>query len=281
MLRDIKHIFMQVENLPERLVIEIKNIQSLELVEMANCLLSAGAEYQRYLSVNESAAAAEDVKLFVREVRSGSAIFDICAASGSILPQMIEHGRTLLGFVIDLKKVLGYLKKESPDKPEGLDKAKLDRVIRIVQPTAKDSPGAQFSIYYVENGKIADTINLNVMEANAIQNTARTEIEKLSVPVAGFHENSVLYFFQTRDDTQSETGDKSIIERLSKNPVKTKFATAESKAKILGIEGNIYHNAFIVDVRVETIDDKPILYTVLRVHEVIPKPKQDNLPLLE
>jgi len=62
---------------PERLVIELQNREPLDLIEMADCLLSAGAEYQRYLAVHESAAASEDVKLLVREVRQGSAILPL------------------------------------------------------------------------------------------------------------------------------------------------------------------------------------------------------------
>ena len=39
--------------------------------------------------------------------------------------------------------------------------------------------------------------------------------------------------------------------------------------------------SFVVDVEIETIDDKPVLYTILRVHDVIDKPRQGDLPLLE
>lgn len=249
---------------------------------MANCLLNTGAEYQRYLAVNESAAASEEVKLFVREVRTGSAIFDLCAASYPLLPNIIHHGATLAGFLSDFKKVIAFLKKENPERPDGLDKAKLERVYKIVQPTAKDSPGAQINIFYVEKGgKIADSLTLNTMDANAVQNSARLEIERLKEPISGYHEHAVIYFFQTRDDTRSDTGDKAVIERFSKVAVRTKFATEEAKAKILGIDGNIYHHAFVVDVRVETIDDKPVLYTILRVYDVIQRPHQDGLPLLD
>ena len=100
----------------------------------------------------------------------------------------------------------------------------------MVQPTAKDSPGATFNIYYVEKGKIADSLNLNVMEANAVQNSARLEIEKIKAPLAGYRDGVVLYFFQTRDDTRRDTGDKAIHERFSKSPVKTKFATGRSQS---------------------------------------------------
>lgn len=273
---------MPEENDSEKLVIELQNIRPLELVEMADCLLSAGAEYQRYVAENEGASAAEEVKLFVREVRQGSAIFEVFAACWNVFPQVVEHGRTLLGFLVELKKTVGYLKREEATvRPPRLDKRRLERISRMVQPTAKDNPGAQINIYCVEKGgRIADTLNVNMMDANLIQNSARREMDALREPVAGYHENAVLYFFQTRDDTRSETGDKAVIERLARTPVRTKFATEEAKARVLGIEENIFRNGFVVDVRVETIDEKPVLYTVLRVHEVIPRPRQDNLPLL-
>jgi len=211
----------------------------------------------------------------------GAAIFDIVAGCWTIFPQVVEHGKTLIGFLVDLKKAVKYLKHEEAERPAGLDKARLERISRIVQPTAKDNPDSQINIYYVEKGgKIADTLNVSMAEANVIQNSVRREIGLLKEPVSGMKENAVLYFFQTRDDTRSETGDKAIIESISRVPVRTKFATEEAKSRVLGIEGNIFHNAFVVDVRVETINDKPVLYTVLRVDDVFPRPKQDDMPLL-
>lgn len=267
---------------PEKLVIEIQNKQPLELVEMADCLLSAGAEYQRYLALHEGAAASMEVKLLVREVRQGSAVFELVAGCYNVFPQVIEHGRTLVGFLVDLKKAVKYLKHEETERPANLDKPRLERISRMVQPTARDNPEAQINIFYVERGgKLADTLNISMAEANVIQNKARREIGLLREPTSGIRENAVLYFFQTRDDAKSAAGDRAIIESLSRSPVKTKFATEEAKARVLGIEGNIFHHAFVVDVRVETIDERPVLYTVLKLNEVMPRPAQEPLPLLD
>lgn len=264
----------------EKLVIELKNVRPLELIEMADCLLSAGAEYQEYLAENESAAASEEVKLFVREVRQGSAIFEMWAGCWNLLPQVLQHGTTLLRFLRNLKETVDFLKGVPGKKPR-LTKKKLERATRIFQPTAKDVQGAQFNIYVESGGKLADSLHVGNIEANAIQNRARIEMETLKEPVVGMHENKVLYLYQARNDTQSATGDKAVIESISASPVRTTYATPEAKAKVIGVEGNPFRNAYVVDVRVETVENKPALYVVLRIHSTISRTTQPEMPLLD
>lgn len=269
---------MNEQDTSEKMVFELRNVQPLELAALADCLLSTSAEFQRYLALHESSAASEDVKLLVREVRNGSVVFDLFAACQTLLPEVMQHGKTLLGFLGELKKAVRFLlKQENEPKPESLDKARLERIEKMVQPTARDVGGAQITIIVEKGGNLCDSLTLGVMEANAIQNSVRRELDQLREPVAGYHDDVVLYLFQTRDDTKSETGDKAIIERFGKSPVRTRFATEEAKAKVLGIPNNIFRNAFLVDVRVDTIEDKPVLFTVLRVKEVLPRPEQAQI----
>lgn len=274
---------MIIDASSERLVVEIQNKQPVELIDMAESLVSLGAEYQSFLTRTEGIAGDEDIKLYVKEVRSGSAIFEMVAANVNLIPDFIKHGMTLCKFLAEIKKTVAFLRKdEGAEKPKTVTKRQLERIDKIVQPTAKDQSGGVTNIYYVERGgKIADTLTLNVLEANAVQNSIQREIAALREPIAGYHENCAIIFYQTRDDTQSVTGDKAVIERFGKSAVRTKFATAEVKARVLGIEGNIYHHAFIVDVRVETVEDRPVLYVITKVHDSIERPRQGDLPLLE
>ncbi len=262
-----------------KIVLELKNVRPLDLDELGKCLTSAAADFRKFVSDRAGDPEPEEARLFVREVRQGSTIIELVAASYSFLPGAISYASQLFDFFKDLKAVLGHLKHEPTDEKPKLDKQRLERMNNLVQPIATDSPGAQFNIIYIEKGgKLGDTVSISMADANTIQNTARKEIASLREPVAGYHDRAVLYFFQTRDDTRSASGDKAIIERFGRSPIKTIFATEEAKAHVLGVKGNIFRHAFVVDVRVDTIDEKPVLYTVMRVHDFILREVQTPLP---
>jgi hypothetical protein len=129
---------MDIQVSSERLVVEMKNKQPIELLDMAEALVSLGAEYQSFLARTEGIAAEDDIKLYVSEVRSGSAIFEMVAANIHLLPDFVKHGITLCKFLVEIKKTISYLKKdEGAERPKDLTKKQLERIGKIVQPTAK------------------------------------------------------------------------------------------------------------------------------------------------
>src|SRR5258708_37516941 len=95
-----------------KLVIELRNTEPLELAEMADCFKSTGAEYRRYVAENQGLAASEDVRLYVKEVRPGSTIVEVFAACASVFPTVLEYGKSVIGFVGELLKIIKFLKNE-------------------------------------------------------------------------------------------------------------------------------------------------------------------------
>ena len=59
------------------IVFEIKNVHSIELEDLSKSLLSFGDEYRRWNSAHYQGAMAEEIKLHVKEIRSGSVIADL------------------------------------------------------------------------------------------------------------------------------------------------------------------------------------------------------------
>jgi len=117
-------------------------------------------------------------------------------------------------------------------------------------------------------------ITLNSLEANAAQNTAKREIELLHEPITGTKEKVLLYWYQARNDPRSQAGDRAIIESIYRGPVKAVFMNENVKAKMLLDTPNPFTHAYVVDVSVETVRDRPALYRILNVHEVIEKPSE-------
>lgn len=59
-----------------------------------------------------------------------------------------------------------------------------------------------------------------------------------------------------------------MIESISKNTIKIRFANDSLKKEML-FKQHPYGVAFIVDVEIQTINDKPFIYKVLKLHECI------------
>jgi hypothetical protein len=70
-----------------------------------------------------------------------------------------------------------------------------------------------------------------------------------------------------RGDTKAKSGDKGVIESVSKSPVKIWFASEEIKRGILDAAENPFQRMFIVDVEVKTVNDKPALYKILALKD--------------
>ncbi|WLF84842.1 hypothetical protein [Moraxella sp. ZY210820] len=93
-------------------------------------------------------------------------------------------------------------------------------------------------------------------------------MENLKEPISAYQYQVVLYFSQARGDNKK--GDKGIIEFISKKEVKVAFDSQELKSRmIIDVDYNIFDKAYIVDVKVQTVNDKPILYTITDFHEAI------------
>lgn len=254
-----------------RLTIEIKNSRPVELLELTQSFQSFADEYRRYLLQSEEPPIADDVKLYIKEIRSGSIITDLVALSAMALP-FVENANSIIGFGDHLKKAYDFLTGKSEEKPD-LEKTSYENLSRFVEPIAKDN-ASQINCSTVVNGTVILNIHLDSPSANAAQNIASREIQALKEPTTGFKEKVLLYWYQARNDTKSTTGDKAIIESIHKGPVKAIFAHAGIKAKMLLDAENPFIHAFVVDVIVETVNERPALYKIIDVHEKIDMPSE-------
>jgi hypothetical protein len=115
---------------------------------------------------------------------------------------------------------------------------------------------------------------MDSVESNAVQNMIRKQLSELKEPVTGEHMQVAMRLFQARDDATSKHGDRAIIESLSRGSVKLAFASDVMKKLVLHPDaGNPFEHYYIVDVVVETVEDKPVLYKVTQVHEGVHQPR--------
>lgn len=243
------------------LTIEIKNQQPIELLDLTKSLLSLGDEFKRFVDAHEPEAAEAEARLYIGEIRTGSVVADLIAIA-PVLMQGVSYINTMAKFGAHLQAAYAYLSSNATAKP-ALEKATYQNLSNIVEPVAKDA-GAQLNIT-APGGHVV--ININSVNANAVQNKARKEIERLAEPVSALHEKVLLYWYQARGDVASQKGDKAIIESIDPRPKKIICANDAIKSQMIFDNENPFKWAYVVDVVVETINNRPVAYKILTLHE--------------
>lgn len=256
------------------LQVKIENTQPVDLLDLTGSLSAMASEYKRHLDRIGVELQDQQVKLLVKEVRSGSIEIDLidsinyAVLCGGVL--CAGNVNTLIDFAKNMKQMFDWLSGKSKTMPETAnDKAALRNCSAIVEPIANDS-GSQLNIVPVINGTVYGDVNINMLslDANAVQNRSSKQLQLLKEPVNGFVSQVLLRWNQTRNDT-SNAGDRAIIESISKRPVKTIFDNNSVKMTMLKMDDNFFRKAFIVDVSVDTIEDVPRLYKIMKIHDNI------------
>jgi hypothetical protein len=257
-----------------KLTIEIQNKRPVELLDLTESFLSLGDEYKRFVAAHPDLGVAQNVRLYIQEIRAGSIVADLVALVAVGAPMAlpyIENTKHIIEFAKYIKDAYSYFTGKEDKKPELLP-AEYTNLSKIIEPIAKDN-GSQINITATDGGKVQITFNLNSTQANAAQNTIRREIEEFREPESRVHFQVVMYWYRASRDPEKQVGDRAIIESISTNPVKTIFEDEKTKAEMILSDPNPFLSAYIVDVFVDTIKGKPALYKIIKLHERIEKPE--------
>jgi len=253
-----------MENAQTALRMELKNNEPIEVGDLGAALTALAEEYREYTASNSPDIVAKDVRLYVRTIRPGSTIADFVALAPLALP-FIENANSVMSFGQYIATLLNGLLLRNK-KPEVGPKS-LENAIRLVEPVAKDN-ASQMNIQLVaENQTINNYITINSVQANAVQNAARRELQQMAEPILGTRRNVVLVLHQARSDPRSRAGDRGRIESIYPASVKLLFENDGLKAAMVGGDDNPFKFAYVVDVDVETVHGRPVLYKVTALHD--------------
>jgi hypothetical protein len=261
-----------------KLTIEIQNKRPVELTDLTESLLSLGEEYKRFILSHPELDDTAGVKLYVKEIRSGSIVTELVALAAVGVPVVLPYivnSNHLMAFAKHLKGAYDFfLDRDSNDTPVELQKQDYKLLSTFVEPVAKDR-GSQINITAMDGGTVNITFSISSTEANAAQNVISKHIAELKEPEQRFYEKVLLYWYQARPDLERSVGDRAIIESVHPGPVKTIFDDEGLKAMTILSDPNPFRFAYIVDVVVETIKSKPALYKIIKVHDKEPLPFED------
>lgn len=250
-----------------RLVIKIENKQPIELFDLTKSLVSLATQFDTYVDKNAYCKENKEAKLFVKEIKSGSVILELVEYATIGMIPFMENTNTIIGFAQYCKNAINYFLKNEGEKPD-LTSTDFKEFSSILNPVAKDN-GSQFNLSTTINGNVELHLNLNSTETNALQNLFKKEIEKLKVPeqLDEIQSSVLLTWFQARNDLKSKIGNKGVIEELSKKPLNITFENDELKETMLHGDLNPFNTAYVVDVKIQTVQEKPAAYKVVKLHE--------------
>ncbi len=247
---------------------EFKNRRPIELLDLTGSLLAIGEQYRSFMRRTAGVYFEDDYRLYVRQVRTGSIIADL--VSFATQTQMLApFAPFIIQFTKELSDWFEFFKgvKDARDIKQllvGTTKKDLQQVSQIVEPAAKDS-GSAINLTAHSGGVIYVQTLVSSVEANAIQNGLRRQMDAIPVPLTGIQQDQVLYWYQMRADHTAEAGDKAVIERLSKRPVKVIFSSDAVKREMIDKPDNPFRKLYVVDVDVTEVGGKPVLYRILNV----------------
>ena len=251
-----------------KLEITIKNEKPVVLTDLTLSLLGVNQQFQRFIETETTEDYQPSTELYIKEVRSGSIVVELVALAMPVVP-LIWEGGSLSEWVNFAKSMIEWFIGKASNPPKELTKNDLKQWNSILEPVAKDN-GSQLNITVSDGGKVINQIFVNSQEANAAQNKIQRELEDFDDPDEHIQKNKVMTWYQTKFDSESHTGDKAIIESISKNAIKVVFENNAVKESILKGDSRYskpWHKlAYLVDVEVQTINGKPKVYTVLRYH---------------
>jgi hypothetical protein len=249
--------------------VEIRNRTPVELSDLALSFQALAEAFDDYAAASTKDPLPSNIRLFVRELRPGSIIADLIAVAEQA-QWLVDHGVVLAGFVANTQEIINFLLGVGSEKAPPTARA-VSQVAQIVEPIAKDfasqlniqvSSGSEVNVY---------NININSRDANALQNSARRFLGP-SLPATEIRTDELLILEQVKNSSSAQTGDRGVIESITRRPVKLVFLSEDAKKQVLDLPANPFQCVFLVDVEVKAVDGRPTLYRVIAVKEVMQRP---------
>lgn len=248
------------------LTVELLNAKPVDLIDLTTSLAALAQDFQEFSNESSQDPIPGNLKLFVREMRSGSIIADLMPM-GEQISWVLDHKDILGAFVTHLTDMAEYFLGGIPVDPPSRQKA--ERFSQILDPVSKDS-SAQYNIQASDSAKVEihNHFHVGFVEANAIQNSVR-RLYGPQVPALEIVRDRLLTLEQVKNVASARTGDRGVIESIWPRAVKLQFLSEAAKQQVLSLTENPFQRIFLVDVEVQSSNGRPALYRIIEVKEVI------------
>jgi len=255
-------------DLDKKLEIKINNDRPVSLKDLSMSLLSFNHQFHKFVEAETDRETQVGTELLIKEVRKGSIVIELVSQAAPIVP-LLWGGGTLSQWSSVVQGVCDWLLGKIDAPPREMTKQDLQEWNKFVEPVAKDN-GSQMNIIVSDGGAVINNFTINSTEANAIQNEIGRRIDQLDEPEDHVHRRKVMYWYQAKFDPHSETGNRAIIDDISKKSMKVIFENNAVKDEMLHppehFKKQWHELAYVVDVEVETVRGEPKMYKVLKYY---------------
>jgi hypothetical protein len=245
------------------IVIEYKNERPLEVIELASSLAAFAQQFERSVT---KAGGPSHSQLYVREVRSGSSIFELIETIGAV-HTLMKSGEYLAPFLSHWQETLLAVLTLSP-KAKDLDRQDVKAARSFVQPLAHDAAG-KIGIVHQSAATINNQFYLTSDDARQILNNGAHLLSAL--PHEQPFTNEPMVLFQVRDGPATGAGDRGFIDKFSPNSKKLTFSSDEVKDAILASEGKPFELVFFVSGVAKTAGGVVAAYHINRLDGTAPR----------
>lgn len=251
----------------------LSNSEPVDLIDFTRSCQAFADEFIKFSSMQGESETS--VRLQIKEIRSGSIEIDLipfmAAATAVLSPtQAMAAFNTVASFARNLGSTIDWLKgaRRTPELPA--DRKTLQNITEWLEPVAKDS-GAKITLQVVNinvDGDMNDVpIILNNPEANICQNVAKRKDEEMRTPNIKIHEQVLLRWHQSRNNTLV-VGDMAIISSITPKPKRVVFQNKSMKALLLTANENLFLRTYLADVIVESVEGVPKLYRIQNIEPI-------------
>ncbi len=284
-----------IENLMKapRIRLHLNVSEPVELVEMTLAFQGFGYEYQDYIKShakeNGGKGNANEIKLYITKIESNCILAELAPALPllGVLAPILSDINTISDFIKNTKDSIDWLiglSKKDDLRQEDITETKrkinnIKHIVRLVGRNKDSSLGLHALKYEESSGEDKSVLEIVFTNTECKQADlgAIRALEVLDNKEDADKEKVLMYFYQTNTDnpkTSGRTGDKAIINSISKDPLSVYIIPEVAHQKIRYVlddkTHNPLHTGFVVDVNIEK-DRKgmPKVYRVMRLHDVI------------
>ena len=252
------------------LLVHIEHKEPIEFKNFVSSLNSLNDLYTHFVRKGNYSLGESKSCLYVEKIDKGSIdIFLSDPVMASFLA-FAEQSNVIIEFSQHLKAIFDYFMKGIGDKPV-MDSKECDMISNVMNLPASMS-GSSMSIGAIYSGNTYYNCSFNFPDSNSLQNIMSKEAVRLKeadAPSSTVHERVIMSIFQMRSSASTDTGNKAVIDSIYEGkPIPLLFGSDDLKNKILFSDDNPSRMAYQVDVRVDSVSNKPV-YTVLKLHDVI------------
>lgn len=256
----------------------------IELGDFGRLFAALGEQFEAHIRRKHPNLKGE-ARFYIREIKKGSIVADIVPLIRDVFDVMdaVVVVTGFAGVVATIVKT--YAKgRRLPDAT----KKDLENVIDLCRCTAHDRDGrARIQTVKYEQDVLTRRLEVSFDTSEAKSVIVAAEAHKADMDegrTEGADHERVLMVFErssTRDAALGKrSGERVVIEAVDRKARPLIYASdlAEQRIKheIREADDNVFKKGFIVDVNVETRNDRPVAYRVTDVHQIFDLPEDDE-----